>query len=567
MSIALSGVTDPFFHLRIRGLEWFWLKRITCFTYIWNREKTLQIPRFLVIDYRLSLHVTVHRFPSIDPLDPFASPPALVGPTDRATAASSRDRVELRHPGHLEHVFARVAMADQQDIVECADAAAGALPAWSSTPLRERARILTDALERMEAQRDRFVRTITMENGKPVRESEAEFRSTLTDARFQIRHALLAGDLSPVTGGDGQRVGEILSQPLGLTLLITPWNYPLATVLRKLIPALLWGNTAICKPAEQTPLSPLAFLACLADAGLPDGVVRLLVADGPTVLESLAEDPRLKGISFTGSTAAGRRIAERVGSRDIRLQLEMGGKNAMVVLADADLDAAVSALRVAAFTNAGQWCLATSCVLVQEEVYEPFCRKLVDAVRALKVGNGFDPGVTMGPLTTARQHATALEAARLAHATGCEPLLWTPPGDIGGHAHSEGSSTGTRAGSHTGRYMPPAIFGRVPDEAQLAQEEVFGPVLALSTVRDPDEALRRVNASPYGLSFSVWTADDAVAERFLREAACGSVHHNLHTGHRHAAMPVTGWKESGRGLPECGHYAKEFYTKAKAVYR
>ena len=436
---------------------------------------------------------------------------------------------------------------------ECADAVAASFPSWAGRPLQERAERLQAALRIMQSRQEVFTRSLTMENGKPLRESKAEFRAALNDAAFQIDLALRTGDRTHVEGRDGRRVGEIRHSPLGMVVLITPWNYPLATVLRKLVPALLWGNTVLCKPAEQTPLSPALFFQCLDEAGIPDGVARMLVADGPGMMEHLAGDPRLKGISFTGSTAAGRSIADRIGGADVRLQLEMGGKNAMVVLDDADLDHAVASLKTAAFTNAGQWCLATSRVLVQESVYEPFRIRLQEALRDVRVGCGFDASSTMGPLTTPEQYERASEAVRSARADGLEPVVWNPP-------------TG-QSGPYSGHYMGPVVFGRVPADAPLFREEVFGPVLALTSFREAGEALRLANASPYGLSFSVWTGDPVLAERFLNEVACGAVHHNLHTGHRHAAMPVTGWKESGRGVPECGHYARDFYTHAKAVYR
>jgi aldehyde dehydrogenase (NAD+) len=470
----------------------------------------------------------------------------------QAALAHGGGLLELRNPGDLNHTFARVMLADADDARLAMDAAHEAFFEWRAVGLEARISLLSKALDALEARTEAVAACITWENGKPLTEARGEVKASLADGRYQLAMAGRMPVEEAITELDGGSVGTVRHCPIGVQLLITPWNFPLATVVRKLIPALVWGNSVVSKPAQQTPLAPSAFFDCLEQAGLPANAAQLIIGKGSVVGDPLVDHPKLRGISFTGSTEVGTGICQRVAARNVRTQMEMGGKNALIVLADADVDAAVEAARTAAFTCSGQWCTATSRVIVEASVYEAFAEKLVRSVGQLKLGPGHIDGVSFGPVASATQKDTALKAIETATAEGAELLC-------GGRGHEQVEGC-------PGHFVEPTVFGQVGESMALFKEEVFGPVLALSPAADLDEAIRLANASPYGLSFSVYTASQENAARVLDAVEAGMVHHNLHTAVRHPAMPVTGWKESGRGVPECGRYGRDFYTQPKAIY-
>lgn len=466
-----------------------------------------------------------------------------------SSASSAAETLPIAPPGDLDQSAAEVELADAAIATKAMDDAARAFPDWAATPLADRISLLRQALALLEARSEDAARRILLENGKPLPEARAEAKAALADGLHQLDLAERFGDEESIHEA-GQ---EVWHAPAGVFLLITPWNFPLATVVRKLIPALAWGNAAVCKPAQQTPLAPALLFQCLAEAGIPAGAAQLLIGKGSVIGDPLVDHPALAGISFTGSTEVGVEICRRVAGRPVRTQMEMGGKNALVVLADGDLEAAARAAVTAAFTCSGQWCTATSRVIVEAPAYHALADRLVEAAGALRMGPGHVDGVTFGPVASAAQKKTALGAIETARREGARLLC--------------GGDAPERIDGCRGHFVAPTIFGEVTEEMDLFREEVFGPVLALTRARDEDDALRLANLSPYGLTFSVFTASRPRADRFMRGVEAGMVHHNLHTAVRHPALPVTGWKESGRGIPECGRYAREFYTRAKAVYR
>ncbi|MDQ7051799.1 MAG: aldehyde dehydrogenase family protein [candidate division KSB1 bacterium] len=341
-------------------------------------------------------------------------------------------------------------------------------------------------------------------------------------------------------------------EPLGVVLLITPWNFPLATVLRKMIPALAAGNTVVLKPSELTPLTAVALFHLMDASGLPPGVANLVLGEGPVVGKALVQHLDVRAISFTGSTVTGLQLARLLDARGVRFQAEMGGANTLVVLADADLEAAADAAVSAGFACCGQWCTGTGRVIVEQEKYAEFLPKLLTRLKKMVIGDGRDARVNMGPLISAQQRNKIEQAVQRALAEGARLLC-------GGRRPADPAL-------QKGYFYEPTLLADVTAEMEAAWEEIFGPVLVAMPARDPDEALALANGTRYGLAFSVYTRDAEKAGKFLREVEAGLCHVNLPTGFRDPVLPLLGWKDSGRGWPEAGKYGLEFLTRTKAVY-
>jgi len=459
----------------------------------------------------------------------------------------------LRNPGNLDEVVGEVVLVGPDAAHEAMTLSNSAFPGWASVPMKKRIKILNQVLDQLESNKEVLAESITRENGKPLVEACNEIKSALSDGRFQLTQAGKLPESDQHMDIDKSISGEVRHPPMGVFLLITPWNFPLATILRKMIPAVVWGNTAVVKPAQETPFTAGILFEILAEAKVPENVVNLVIGKGSEIGDILVDHPALKGISFTGSTEVGTGICKRTGDRNVRLQMEMGGKNALVILNDADLDAAVQAAVTAAFTCSGQWCTATSRIIVEEGMYQTFCRGFVKSVAELKMGTGMDPDVNFGPVASCRQREVAVNAIKKAREEGAQLLC-------GGNAPE-------MVNGKPGYFVEPTVFGEVTASMHLFREEIFVPVVGVTRAQNAEHALQLANESEYGLSSSVFTTDRKKAEIFLGGVHCGMVHHNLHTAYRHPSMPITGWKESGRGIPECGRYARDFYTQIKAVYR
>jgi aldehyde dehydrogenase (NAD+) len=456
-------------------------------------------------------------------------------------------RIGRENPGRADELAAQWSPATPAEARRAMDAAAAAFPGWAATPRAERLAALHTLLAAVESRTDEFAGLITRENGKPARDARAEIAAGLADARFALAEAGRDGgtEPAPATGTGGR--GELRLEPVGGYLLVTPWNFPLATVLRKLIPALAYGNTAVVKPSELTPGPAARLFSLAAESGLPPGAASLVLGFGAEVGAALTEHPALRGISFTGSTATGLALARATAGRDVRLQLEMGGKNSLVVLADADLDAAVAAAITGGFSCAGQWCTGTGRVIVEQPLHDAFVARLAARAAALRVGPGDDPATEVGPVATAARVQAAREA--VAAITGA-----------GGHLRCGGA---TPPGGH---FFTPAVLAGVVETMPAFVDELFVPVLPVASAQDADDAVRLANTGRYGLSASVFAGDPRRAAEVAVRLEAGIVHANLHTAYREPAFPVSGWRDSGRGLPECGRFVRDFFSRPRAVY-
>jgi len=448
------------------------------------------------------------------------------------------ERLAVLEPA-TESVLAEVARAGPAEVDEAVARAKVALASWRALAPGERARMLHALADVLAAHSEELALLEARNAGKAILDARAEMAMVVDTFRYYAgAPERLLGDTIPVAGGQAFTVRE----PLGVVGLITPWNFPLTIASWKLAPALAAGNTVVLKPAELTPLSSLRFVELARAAGLPEGVVNVVVGPGRTCGQRLVEHPDVAKIAFTGSTEVGRSIAAGAAATIKRVTLELGGKSANIVFADADLEAAAAAAPLAVFGNAGQDCCARSRILVQEDVLERFLALLETHVKALRVGDPLDEATQMGPLISAAQRDT-VESFLDGHA----------PVAFRGSA-PEGS----------GFWFAPTVLAPVRASDRVAREEVFGPIAAVISFRDEADAIRLANDTIYGLSGSIWTRDGARALRVARAVETGVLSINANTSVR-VTTPFGGFKQSGYGR-ELGPHALDAYTEVKTIF-
>ena len=436
-------------------------------------------------------------------------------------------------------MLATVARADAGAVDEAVARAKAALPAWRALVPADRARVLGALGAAVAAVSEELAVIEARDAGKAIADARAEMDMVADTFRYYAgAPERLLGDTIPVAGGEAFTVRE----PLGVVGLITPWNFPLTIASWKLAPALAAGNTIVLKPAELAPLSALRFADLAREAGLPEGVLNVVVGPGSVCGQRLVEHPDVAKIAFTGSTEVGRQIAAGAASTIKRVTLELGGKSANMIFADADLEAAAAAAPLAVFGNAGQDCCARSRILVQETVLERFLELLEGAVKALRVGDPLDEATQMGPLISAAQRE---QVASFLHDGA--PLAFRGSAPEG-----------------AGFWFAPTVLAPVAPSARVAREEVFGPVAAVIPFADEAEAVRIANDTIYGLSGSIWTRDGARALRVARALETGVLSINANTSVR-VSTPFGGFKQSGYGR-ELGPHALEAYTETKTIF-
>ena len=428
------------------------------------------------------------------------------------------------------------------------DAAVKGAAIWRATSAVARGAVLSNAARNLRAQKDELATYIALENGKTIAEASVEVEKSAEFLEFYAATARLPQGGMIADGRQGTRAMALV-EPVGVVVMIAPWNDPMLTPARKLGPALISGNSVVLKPARETPLAAFFIVRALVDAGLPDGVLNLVISDHDVFDQEIIGNPHVAAVTFTGSTEVGVNLSRKLAGRHVRLQTEMGGKNASVVLADADLDMAVATIVAASFGQAGQRCTATSRVLVEAAVHDLFLEKIVDAVDKLKVGASTAEGTTMGPVISRRHQQEVLAHIEGARASKANILR-------GGFAPSEN-------GLDQGCFVAPTVIAGVTAEMPIWRDEVFGPVLAISSVASFDEAVQAVNDSVYGLSAALFTNSLRSAHRFLDAADTGQVSINLPTSGWDVHQPFGGFKESGSAFKEQGLEGLRFYTRTK----
>jgi len=462
--------------------------------------------------------------------------------------SSSHATVEDRNPARTDELLANAAASTADDVRHAIDAAERAYPEWRATPAPQRGDIVRKAADLMERRREQLARLCTQEEGKVLAESFAEVDRAIANVRFSgAQGTRLVGETIP----SAQRGTLIYTtrDPLGVVACVTPWNFPIAIPAWKIAPALVSGNTVVFKPASLTPLCATEVVQCFLDAGLPDGVLNLILGSGEALSGALVDDERIKAISFTGSSSVGRALYARAAQRLCRVQLEMGGKNAVIVLADADLEKAVESVAAGAFGATGQRCTATSRAVVAKPLLGDFVELLGSKAESFMPGDGMTDGVKMGPLVDALQ----LQKVRAKIADGKRE---------GARLVRDGSD----AGMDGGYFVAPTIFTEVDPRMSVAQDEIFGPVVSVIPADDLESALAKANAVGYGLSSSIYTRDLHSAFRYAEASEAGMLHVNLPTLGGEAHVPFGGVKDSGFGDRECGTAAFDFFTELRVVY-
>jgi acyl-CoA reductase-like NAD-dependent aldehyde dehydrogenase len=429
-------------------------------------------------------------------------------------------------------------------------AAKTAFPAWRDTPAPNRGKILFKVVRIMEEQKEELARLLTREEGKALKDALGEVQRAINIAEFMAGEARrINGETSP--SETTKTFTYTIRQPLGVVGAITPWNFPIAIPIWKITPALVYGNTVVLKPAELTPLCALRIAEIFAEAGLPAGVLNVVLGTGEEVGDELVQNPLVHGLSFTGSTDIGCKIYASGAQQQKKVQCEMGGKNPVVILADADLKMAVESVAGGAFASTGQRCTASSRVVVEEQVADQFVEMLVERTRTFAVGDGLQAGMEMGPSVDETQMNTVLKYIEI------------------GKNEGELRSGGTRLTGpkyDKGWFVAPTIFDKVKPDSRIAQEEIFGPVVSVIRVKDFDEALEVANSVRYGLSSSIYSTDSNKIFEFIDKIETGMTHVNSPTVGGEAHVPFGGTKQSSIGPHEVGHGAMDFYTDTKVVY-
>ena len=465
---------------------------------------------------------------------------------------TSRRRALVRNPADLREVLHDYPLATGDDVAEAVASASRAFGSWRRHPLHEKAAIFRRAADLIRANRDAIAQVVTSENGKLLSESLTEIDSAAMEVDFQVGE----GERQLGSAGDCQKPGLFAftrKEPLGVVSAIIPWNFPFNVPFRKLVPALMAGNVAILKPASQTPAVGELVVRILLEAGLPADVIQFVTGSGSELSQSLVALPEIRAVTFTGSTDVGRDIAKRAAANFTRTQLEMGGKNPMVVLGDADLDLAARDATVAAFSCAGQWCTATSRLIVQEEIADDLIDRILAGTSRIVLGNGTAPGVTMGPVCGEAQLRDIIGHIDRARAGEEGKFL-------------AGGNRSDRQGLEHGCFVEPTIIDHVTAQAPIAKTEVFGPVLAVMRVDSYEDALQLANDVPYGLSSSIYTRDLDKALHFAEHSEVGLTHVNVHSAYKEPQHCFGGMKQSGFGLPEAGTSGIQFFQDEKAVY-
>lgn len=463
--------------------------------------------------------------------------------------ARSGHTLTRENPAEFGQVVATCPASGPADVDAAIAAAEAAAPGWAATTVEERAAVIGRAIDLLEAGSTELVAADVRESGKTLADCQGEVARALAATRYQLK---IAPDLLSGTRRLDSGVDVLLERaPVGVAGLVTPWNYPFSAVLRKSVPALVAGNAAVVKPSELTPVTAELIGAALTEAGLPAGVYNLVFGTGSEAGQALVDHPGLGAISFTGSARVGLALAGRVGARDVKLQVEMGGKNPLVVLADADLPAAVDAAVAASYTAAGQWCIATSRIIVEEPVYQRFRDQFVARSREIRVGDGFDPDVDMGPVSSRTHYEKVLsylEPGRRSGTVLCGGGALTGPAHAGGY------------------FIAPTVLDRPDPESPTVQEEIFGPVVSLLGATDLDHAIGLANGTRYGLCAAIFTASAEQGRRFARAVDVGRVGVNLPTSIGDLTVPGGGRKHSGRGEYEGAGDGIAFFTHLKPVF-
>ncbi|WP_342752948.1 alpha-ketoglutaric semialdehyde dehydrogenase GucD [Shouchella clausii] len=455
------------------------------------------------------------------------------------------------NPSDAEEVVGYVQNSPADVVDEGVEAAKGALLPWRKLTGAERGHYLYQAANQLESRLDEIAETLAREMGKTLPEAKGETARGIAILRYYAGEGLRAdGEVIPST--DSEALMFTKRVPLGVVGVITPWNFPVAIPVWKIAPALIYGNTVVFKPATEAAVTAAKVVECFAQAGLPKGVLNFVTGSGKVIGNALVDHEHVHGLTFTGSEQTGKQIGKAAAARGAKYQLEMGGKNPVIVAEDADLHVAVDATISGAFRSTGQKCTATSRVIVAEAILQDFQELLLEKTKQITIGKALDDGVWMGPCASEAQLRTVLDYIEIGKKEGAKLLC-------GGKRVTDGNRA-------AGYFVEPTIFTNVNRHMRIAQEEIFGPVITLITAKNMEEAIEIANDSRYGLSASIFTTNIEKMLLFIDEMDAGLVRVNAESAGVELQAPFGGMKASSSHSREQGQAAKEFYTSIKTVF-
>ena len=465
--------------------------------------------------------------------------------------ASTGETFENRNPADTRDLVGIFQKSGKADVDAAVEAAKHAFAKWRLVPAPRRAELVYRAAEILIERKEEYSRDMTREMGKILKETRGDVQEAIDTAYY------MAGEgrrmFGPTTPSElPNKFAMAIRQPLGVCAMITPWNFPMAIPSWKLLPAIVCGNTCVIKPAQDTPLSTFNLVRALVDAGLPKGVINIVTGFGSGIGAPMTEHPEVRAVSLTGSSEVGRIVGTSAAKSFKHCSLELGGKNPMIVLDDANLDLAIEGGLWGGFGTTGQRCTATSRIIVQKDVYGEFVERYVERAQSLKVGNGLDETVEMGPAINANQLKTDLDYIEIGKAEGARMKC-------GGNRLTGGEY-------QYGFFLEPTVFVDVDPKMRIAQEEIFGPVVSIIPCENLEHAIEIANGIQYGLSSSLYTRDVNRAFKAMRDLYAGITYINAPTIGAEVHLPFGGVKATGNGHREGGIGAIDFYTEWKSVY-
>ncbi|WP_368659480.1 alpha-ketoglutaric semialdehyde dehydrogenase GucD [Metabacillus halosaccharovorans] len=465
--------------------------------------------------------------------------------------SSDHDVIASYNPANKEEVVGLVQKSSDADLDEAVNAAHNAKKGWRKLGQVARGQLLYKVANIIEENLEDIAETMTREMGKTLPEAKGETARGVAILRYYAGEGMRSdGDTIPSTDPDALMFTR--RTPLGVVGVITPWNFPVAIPIWKIAPALVYGNTVVFKPATEAAVTAAKVVECFAKAGFPQGVLNFITGSGSVIGQGLIDHPLLNGITFTGSEGVGKNVAKSATERGIKFQLEMGGKNPVIVAKDADLQLAVDAVLSGGLKSTGQKCTATSRVIVEADIYDQFKELLLNKIDEITIGDGLKDGIWMGPCASESQFNTVCSYIEKGKQEGASLIY--------------GGEVLTDEEYQNGFFVRPAVFENVNSDMSIAQEEIFGPVLALMKVDSLEKAIDVANDSKYGLSASIFTRNISSFLSFIDDMEAGLVRVNAESAGVELQAPFGGMKASSTGTREQGEAAKEFYTSIKTVF-
>ena len=466
-------------------------------------------------------------------------------------ASETNDVTASVNPADRNEVVGYIQQSSKEDLNKAVVAAKNAKKNWRKLSGAARGEFLYRAANIMEQRLEEIAESMTREMGKTFPEAKGETARGIAILRYYAGEGMRkVGDVIP--SSDSEALMFTTRTPLGVVGVISPWNFPVAIPIWKMAPALIYGNTVVLKPATETAVTAAIVIECFHQAGFPEGVVNMVTGSGSVIGQGIIDHPDINGITFTGSNDVGKRVGAGAFARGAKYQLEMGGKNPVIIAADADLDLAVEGTISGGLRSTGQKCTATSRVFVAEEIYEDFKEKLISQAKKIKVGHGMENGSWMGPCASESQLNTVLSYIEKGKAEGADLIF--------------GGQRITGNGLENGFYVEPTIFENVDINMAIAREEIFGPVLTLIKVRSFEEAVELANDTEFGLSASIYSKDIGKILAFVNDIEAGLVRVNAETAGVELQAPFGGMKQSSSHSREQGQAAIEFFTSIKTVF-